>query len=293
LSNHEGAAHAAALFDSCGRELFGYNLQAKPKTCREVHLAVAGVDIGSLTAKAVILQDGEIAATSLVPTGHNSRLAGRKAMDLALQEAGLQEEALENTVATGYGRLSADFSDDQVTEITCHARGAHQLIPDARTVIDLGGQDSKAISVNGQGKVQDFVMNDKCAAGTGRFLEVMASALEIELDELGPISLGSDSPAAISSVCTDFAESEEVSRVAEGVSKVDIVAGIHQAIASRVYAMAARIPVRDLVIMTGGVASNQGGVKALENRFGKKIVIPEMPQHVGALGAAIISGERA
>jgi predicted CoA-substrate-specific enzyme activase len=195
-------------------------------------------------------------------------------------------------VATGYGRHAADFAGEKVTEITCHARGAHFVRPEARTVIDLGGQDSKAIAIDEKGKVRDFVMNDKCSAGTGRFLEVMAAALEIELDDLGRISLESESPASISSVCTVFAESEVVSRVAEGVNKVDIVAGIHQAIASRIYAMAVRIPVEERIVMTGGVALNVGVVRALEGRFKTDIIVPEMPQHMGALGAALIAAER-
>ena len=255
-------------------------------------MPVAGVDIGSLTAKAVILDDGKMIGTSLLMTGHNSRLAGRGALDLALRDAGIEEGALERVVATGYGRLSIDFTDEQVTEITCHARGAHTTHPEAYTVIDLGGQDSKAIAVDDRGRVAEFVMNDKCAAGTGRFLEVMAAALEIDLDQLGGISLQSEAPASISSVCTVFAESEVVSRVAEGVSKVDIVAGIHQAIASRIYAMAVRIPIRERIIITGGVARNEGVVRALEKRFEATIIIPEMPQHMGALGAAIVARER-
>lgn len=255
-------------------------------------MPVAGVDIGSLTAKAVVLEDGRIIGTSLVMTGHNSRQAGRNALDLVLKDTGLSESDLEKVIATGYGRLAADFASEQVTEITCHARGAASVHPDAHTVIDLGGQDSKAIAVGENGKVLDFVMNEKCAAGTGRFLEVMAAALEIELDDLGPISLESKSPAAISSVCTVFAESEVVSRVAEGVSKVDIVAGIHQAIASRIYAMAVRIPVKERLIMTGGVARNVGVVRALEKKFDTGFIVPEMPQHMGALGAALIAAER-
>ena len=256
-------------------------------------MPVSGVDIGSLTAKAVILDGERMLASSLVMTGHNSRVAGRRALDLACKDAGIEEGDLASIVSTGYGRLAVDFASEQVTEITCHARGAHHLHPEVRTVIDLGGQDSKAIAVGPNGKVVDFVMNDKCAAGTGRFLEVMAQALEIELDELGDISLESESPAPISSVCTVFAESEVVSRVAEGVSKVDIVAGIHQAIASRVYAMSARIPVEERVVMTGGVARNSGVVRALEERFETDLLVPEMPQHVGALGAAIIAAAHA
>jgi predicted CoA-substrate-specific enzyme activase len=258
-----------------------------------VKLPVAGVDIGSLTAKAIVLDGGgNIIGHSLVLTGHNSRLSGRKAFDLALESAGLGESDLDVVIATGYGRLTADFATEKVTEITCHARGAHSARPEARTVIDLGGQDSKAIAINEAGKVLDFVMNDKCSAGTGRFLEVMANALDIDLDDLGRISLESETPASISSVCTVFAESEVVSRVAEGVSKVDIVAGIHQAIASRIYAMTVRIPIRERIIMTGGVARNEGVVRALEKKFKSEIIVPEMPQHMGALGAAIIASDR-
>lgn len=263
-------------------------------------MPVAGVDIGSLTAKAVIIDnnphEGErphAIARSLVLTGHNSRLAGRRAFDLALEEARLAEGDVARVVATGYGRLAAGFATDTVTEITCHARGAHFTQPDARTVIDLGGQDSKAIALDESGRVVDFVMNDKCSAGTGRFLEVMAIALEIDLDDLGPLSLESTSPASISSVCTVFAESEVISRVAEGASKMDIVAGIHQAIASRIYAMAVRVPVRERVVMTGGVAHNVGVLRALEKRFATDILVPETPQHMGAIGAAIIAAERA
>ncbi len=255
-------------------------------------MPVAGVDIGSLTAKSVIMEDGLVLGSSLVPTGHNSREAGRRALDLAVRDAGLERGALGCIVATGYGRLAADFTEEKVTEITCHARGAHFTVPQARTVIDLGGQDSKAIAIDGRGKVLDFVMNDKCSAGTGRFLEVMAHALEVGLDELGPLSLESKDPASISSVCTVFAESEVVSRVAEGASKVDIIAGIHQAIASRIYAMAARIPVEQEIIMTGGVARNEGVVRALEKRFDSKIIVPDEPQHTGALGAALIARDR-
>ncbi len=256
-------------------------------------MRVAGVDIGSLTTKAIILEDGEIVGKSLVMTGHNSRLAGRRALDLALKDAGIGENTLDNIVATGYGRLSIDFFAEQVTEITCHARGAHSILRDARTVIDLGGQDSKAIALDENGRVLDFVMNDKCAAGTGRFLEVMAQALEIGLENLGEVSLQSVDPAPISSVCTVFAESEVISRIAEGVDKVDIAAGIHQAIASRIYAMASRISLRERFVMTGGVAKNIGVVKALEKRFRTSFFIPDEPQLVGALGAAMIAAERA
>ncbi|MDD5749000.1 MAG: acyl-CoA dehydratase activase [Actinomycetota bacterium] len=253
----------------------------------------AGVDIGSLTAKAVILSESRVIAESILSTGHNSRLASRKALDEALDLAGIREEQIERIVATGYGRLSVDFPAEKVTEITCHAKGVHSLFPDVKTMIDMGGQDSKAIALGDDGRVIDFVMNEKCAAGTGRFLEVMARALEVALTEFGSLSLESKNPARISSVCTVFAESEVVSRIAEGASKVDIAAGIHSAVASRIYAMAMRIPVREPIVMTGGVAFNMGVQRALEERFGTEIIIPEKPQHTGALGAALIAESRA
>ncbi|MBN2168033.1 MAG: 2-hydroxyglutaryl-CoA dehydratase [Actinobacteria bacterium] len=252
----------------------------------------AGVDIGSITSKAVILESDRIVSTSLIRTGHDSRNAGRSVLEEALAEAGITESDLEKVIATGYGRLNVDFTDEKVTEITCHAKGAHYSMPDVRTVIDLGGQDSKGIAIGENGKVIDFVMNDKCAAGTGRFLEVMAAALQVELGDLGAISKESKDPAPISSVCTVFAESEVISRVAEGVLKTDIIAGIHKAIASRIFAMVSRIPVNEKIVMTGGVAKNNGVVDALEERFKTAIIVPEMPQHMGSLGAAIIARER-
>lgn len=252
-------------------------------------MIVAGVDIGSLTAKAILLDEEEIIGSSLVLTGSNSIAAGRKALDLALEDASVREGEVRRITATGYGRLTADFAADTVTEITCHAKGAHHLFEDVRTVIDLGGQDSKAISVGEKGKVTDFVMNDKCAAGTGRFLEVMAHALEVPLEELGALALQSETPASVSSVCTVFAESEVISRVAEGTSRVDIIGGIVEAITSRIYAMVRRLGLEDRVVMTGGVALNQGVVKTLGKKMHKEIYVPSMPQHVGALGAALIA----
>ena len=254
-------------------------------------MITAGVDIGSLTAKAVVLEGEQILATSLVLTGHSSKLAGARSLGEALKGAELTPQEINLIVATGYGRLAVDFTDERVTEITCHARGAAFTHPETRTVIDLGGQDSKAIALNGVGRVREFVMNEKCAAGTGRFLEVMANALEVGLEQLGSISLTSTEPASISSVCTVFAESEVVSRVAEGVDKADIVAGIHEAIAARVATMLGRIPVRDAVVLTGGVAHNAGVARMLEEKLDRPIVVPEHAQLAGAIGAALVAQE--
>lgn len=250
----------------------------------------AGVDVGAATGKVVILdQEGGIKGAAVVPTGANSRRAAESALEKALQQAGLIGEDLGPIVATGYGRASIPFAHRQVTEITCHARGAHHLYPQARTVIDIGGQDSKVIVLNERGQVMDFVMNDKCAAGTGRFLEVMARALELELNDLGKVSLLARHPVTISSTCTVFAESEVVTLVAEGRPREEIVAGLHQAIARRIRAMAERARWRPPVVMTGGVAYNIGAVRALELELGISIIVPEQPQLIGALGAALLA----
>jgi len=188
----------------------------------------------------------------------------------------------------GYGRLSVDFADREITEITCHAVGAHSLYPKTRTVIDIGGQDSKVISVDESGKVIDFIMNDKCAAGTGRFLEVMAHALETKIEELGPLSLKSHNVLRISSMCTVFTESEVVSRIAEGCSQEDIAAGIHRAIVDRILTMANKVGINDQVTLTGGVSKNIGVIEMIKSRISNEINVPSEPQLIGALGAAIL-----
>ncbi len=253
-----------------------------------------GIDIGALAAKSVAIKDGEIISYQIMPTGASGKVTAEKVFDKLLSEASIKREDVLYIVATGYGRVSVPFANRQVTEITCHAKGAHFLLPKARVVIDIGGQDSKVIKLGPDGKVLDFVMNEKCAAGTGRFLEVMANALEVDLEELGPLSLKSTVRIDISSTCTVFAESEVVSLVATGTPKVDIIAGIHRAIAARVYAMVAsrtqgEVLKKGEVVMTGGVAKNIGVVKALEEKIGVEIVTPDEPQIVGALGAALIA----
>jgi predicted CoA-substrate-specific enzyme activase len=196
---------------------------------------------------------------------------------------------VDRIVATGYGRKLVDFAHRSVTEITCHAAGVYFQNPAIRSVVDIGGQDSKAIALDGQGGVHDFAMNDKCAAGTGRFLEVMATALELELDAFGRLSLESDRPAVISSLCTVFAESEVISLIAKGERRENIIAGIHNAIAARVAAMANRIGLAAPVMMTGGVAQNKGVVRALAQRLGHELEISALAQVNGALGAALMA----
>lgn len=251
----------------------------------------AGIDIGALTAKSLILGDEISLAFTIIPSGSNSKETAEKVMEATLSKAGLSQGDVAFTVATGYGRVNVPFADKQVTEISCHAKGAYSLFPTVRTVIDIGGQDSKAIKIGKEGKVMDFAMNDRCAAGTGRFLEVMAKALEVSLEDLGGLSLQSKNKAKISNICTVFAESEVISRISEGAPKVDIIAGIHDAIANRVFGMASRVKIEKDLVMTGGVAKNKGVIKALEEKVGFKILVPEEPQIVGALGAAIIARE--
>jgi predicted CoA-substrate-specific enzyme activase len=255
-------------------------------------MVVAGVDVGALSTDTVILDgDNQILAYNIVNTGATATRAAQRSYAQALALAGLAEDDVSHVISTGYGRQVVPFANAQVTEITCHARGAHFLFPETHTVIDIGGQDSKVIRV-GNGRVLDFIMNDKCAAGTGRFLEVMAKALEIELEEMGERSLQARHPVTISSTCTVFAESEVVSRIAEGRPTEDIVAGIHASIANRISAMLKRVGVQEQVTMSGGVAKNIGVVRAIEEKIGTRLNIHQEPQIVGALGAALIALEK-
>jgi predicted CoA-substrate-specific enzyme activase len=194
-------------------------------------------------------------------------------------------------VSTGYGRVSIGFANENVTEISCHGKGAHYFNPNIRTILDIGGQDSKAIKLNEQGEVIDFVMNDKCAAGTGRFLEMMARTLEIDISELGPISLEWKEDIDISSMCSVFAESEVISLIALNKEKCDIAHGIHKAIAGKAYSLMKRVGLEGEFMMTGGVAKNPGVVKAVEDKIGESLFICEEPEIVGALGAALFAME--
>jgi predicted CoA-substrate-specific enzyme activase len=251
----------------------------------------AGVDVGAITAKAAIFDDRELLVTAVILAGYDRSAAAAQVLDQAMARAGLAREEIARLVATGYGRVQVPGADRTVTEITCHARGAHYLCPDARTVIDIGGQDSKGIAVGAAGRVLDFVMNDKCAAGTGRFLEVMAHALEVDLVDFGQIALSASKRAKISSTCTVFAESEVVTHVAAGVPKAEVIAGIHDAIAARISTMVGRISVQDAVVLTGGVARNAGVASILEEKLGHTIIVPEHAQLAGAIGAALIARE--
>ncbi len=254
-------------------------------------MAVAGIDIGSLTAEVVIMEQDKMISYVIRPTGFNSKQAAEKAIKEALMKAGLNMADLSSIVATGYGRISIDFADKIVTEITCHGRGAFFWDPTIRTVIDIGGQDSKVIRLSKEGRVTDFAMNDKCSAGTGRFLEVMAHALEVDIDQLSSLSDRAKKTVSISSMCTVFAESEVVSLIAQGLPREDIACGLHQSIADRTAGLVHRVGLEERVMMTGGVARNKAVVKALNQKFNTQIVVPPEPQIAGALGAALLAAE--
>jgi predicted CoA-substrate-specific enzyme activase len=249
----------------------------------------AGIDIGSITAKAAILADGKILGVKVDQTGYNSEAAGKRVFEALLADLNLTQDQIDKIVATGYGRNSVQFADKAMTEIICHGAGAYFQNPEIRSLVDIGGQDSKALVLDDTGRVRDFVMNDKCAAGTGRFLEVMANALQVPLDELGPKSLEADNPSKISNICTVFAESEVISLISKGESRRNIIAGIHDAIASRVSSLAKRLGLKAPMMMTGGVAKNVGVVKAMENRLGVKIQVLDTAQVNGAIGAAVLA----
>jgi predicted CoA-substrate-specific enzyme activase len=256
----------------------------------------AGVDVGAATAKAVILCDKRVAGYAVIPTGHDVKLAAEQAVIQAMERAGISTpiSKLDYVISTGYARNAVAFSNKSTTEIICHARGAHFTFPEVRTIIDIGGQDSKAIELDDEGNVRDFIMNDKCAAGTGRFLEVMAGVLQVgPVDNMGPLSLKSKDPCQISSTCTIFAESEVVSLRAEGRSREDLIAGVHDSIASRVANMSRRLNIKPMLVFTGGVAKNVGVKKSLEVKFGISIAVPEEPQIIGALGAALFAAAAA
>ncbi|MCS7280375.1 MAG: acyl-CoA dehydratase activase [Desulfobacterota bacterium] len=258
-------------------------------------MLVAGLDIGSITTEALLFEKEKgIVNYTIMQTGADSKKTAEEALEKVLAYPKKSMEDLSYIIATGCGRKRATFANDTVTEITCIARGANYLFPDAKTVIDIGGQDTKVIRIDNKGRVVEFEMNDKCAAGTGRFLEVMAHALNVDIDKIGGISLKHKKEISISSICTVFAESEVISLLSEGEELEDILYGIHKAIADRTLGLINRLGgIEKEVVMTGGVAKNIGVVKALESALGVEIKVYFEPQIVGALGAALIALERA
>jgi predicted CoA-substrate-specific enzyme activase len=250
-----------------------------------------GVDIGSASSKAVILKDGlGMVAKMAVQLGTGTS-GPQKAYEGVFEKCGLSKKDIARTIVTGYGRLSFEHAVTQISEISCHAKGVHSLLPQARTIIDIGGQDSKVLKLNDSGRLVNFVMNDKCAAGTGRFLEVMARVLGVELSQLGELSDNSTVQIEISSVCTVFAESEVISRLSAKTAVADVVAGIHASIASRVSGLVKRGGLQQQVVMTGGVAQNHGVIRAMERKLGVPIIACPECQLTGALGAALFAWE--
>ena len=254
---------------------------------------VLGIDSGSTSTNAVIMdQDRKMKAFSVVRTGAKSGESAEKVLEDVLEKAGLSREDISWIVSTGYGRVSIPFADENVTEISCHGKGAHYFNPQIRTILDIGGQDSKAIKLSENGEVKDFVMNDKCAAGTGRFLEMIARTLEVSLDELGAIALTSTEEIEITSMCSVFAESEVISLIANNKEKNDISNGVCTAIAGKAYGLLRRVGLEPGFMMTGGVAKNPGVVRAVEKKLGEKLYICEEPEIVGATGAALYALEQ-
>ncbi len=252
---------------------------------------VAGVDIGSTMTKVVVWREN-VLSTFIGPTGAEYRLLAHQVLQDALRQAHLFLEDLAYVISTGYGRMNVPFADRQITEVTCHGRGVFHLFPQARTLIDIGGQDSKAIKLNPEGKIANFAMNDKCAAGTGRFLEVIAESLSVDLKEVGELSVKAETPVKISSLCTVFAEQEVAGYLSEGRRLEDVLAGLHEAFASRISSLAEQVRVEPPVVLTGGGAKNVGLRKALARRLGCDLLVPPEPLITGALGAALLAEEQ-
>jgi predicted CoA-substrate-specific enzyme activase len=260
-------------------------------------MSYLGIDIGSLSCDGVLLgEDGQVLATAVTPTGARNQEAVARVKEMLFARSGILDKDVQGTISTGYGREKVPGRSAAVTEITCHARGIKALFPGVSLVIDIGGQDSKIIRLSRDGRVEDFAMNDKCAAGTGRFLEAMARALEVDILELGEMDRDAVKDLTLSSVCTVFAESEVVSLLANGEEVREIVRGLNRSIASRTMALVKRV-VQDhtgmTVAMSGGVGYNRGVVRSLAAALGTEILVPEQPDLVGALGAALIARERA
>lgn len=254
----------------------------------------AGIDVGSTQTKGILLNEQfEIVARALTDTGAYVTKAAERCFLEALRLAGVKREEVAYVVGTGYGRYKVTFGDAQITEISCHARGAAYLFPNTRTVIDMGGQDAKGIRVGEGGEVKDFVMNDKCAAGTGRFLASAAEALGTSLDDIGEISLKAKNPVRLTTVCTVFVESDIMSYLAQNKKIEDILGGVHSAIAARTISLVRRVGIEPEVTFTGGVSRNIGMVRALEEKLGMKLNVSPDSHFVGALGASIFALERA
>jgi predicted CoA-substrate-specific enzyme activase len=251
----------------------------------------AGLDIGSVSIKAALIRDRNLIAWSLMPSGGNYKDGARKVMDDALSQAGISMDRLSGLVVTGLGAESAPFAARQVSDISCQAKGCHCLFPTARTIIDIGGQFTKAAKITPQGRIADFLMSEKCATGSGRFLQVIARILHVSLDEIGPLSLQSQNPVEFSTNCAVFAESETISRIAEGAKAADILAGVHRAMASKVSMLVKRLKLTPDVVLTGGGGEDVGLVQAISDALKIKILAPDQPRLTAAFGAACLAEE--
>jgi predicted CoA-substrate-specific enzyme activase len=257
-------------------------------------LYAGGVDVGSTQTKAVILEENHsIASSALIPTGANVTVAAEKAFQICLDQARLNRKGISYVIGTGYGRYKVTFGDAQITEISCHARGAQFLFPKTRTVIDMGGQDTKGIKIDDLGNVLDFVMNDKCAAGTGRFLQAAAEVVGLPLDQIGDVALRAKNPVRLSSVCAVFVESDIMSYLAQNKTVEDILGGVHSAIAARTISLIRRVGVEQEVTFSGGVSRNPGMIHGLEEKLNCKLNVSEQSHFAGAIGAALFALERA
>jgi len=249
-----------------------------------------GIDVGSLTAEAVILRDRDLFAYSIIPTGPNSAQTAMEALGEALRKTNVRAEEIDFTIATGYGRVVVPFADRNMSEISCHARGAHHFFPRARTVLDMGGQDCKVIRCDEKGKVINFLMNDKCAAGTGRSLEVMANLLQVRLEDIGPLSLAwTGEPLKISNTCVVFAKTEVLSLRRQGHPLSQILAGLCDGVAEQVKSLIRRLGLEEDFVVSGGISKNIGVVQRLEQKLGVMAHICFEPQIVGAVGAALLA----
>jgi predicted CoA-substrate-specific enzyme activase len=255
-------------------------------------MIVAGIDIGSRAAKGIILNEGSILSSVILDTGPESVKTSQSVMSELLKRAGINLEEVKYVVATGYGRVLVPFASENISEISCHARGVNFYFPSVRTILDMGGQDCKAISVNEEGQVSNFIMNDKCAGGTGRFLEMIADLLNIPLSEIGKISLESKNTIPFNTICAVFAKTEAITNLRKGFAKSDILAGLHEAIATRCFNLLKKVTIQKDFSISGGISKNKGMVAKIAEKVGLQPMLSEDPQLIGALGAAIFARER-
>jgi len=253
---------------------------------------VAGIDIGSAFSKSVIMAENKIIAHRVKPSGGNYKLTAEQVMEEALAEAKLTLKDIACTVATGYGAANVSFAQRTASDISCLARGVHYLYPDARTAIDIGGQFTRVLKLDGRGRAISFLLSEKCAAGSGRFLQVIARVLQIDLEDIGELSLRSKKRVDFSTGCAVFAESEAVSRIGEGAAKEDILAGLHRTLAAKIQAMVSRLGIEPGCAVVGGGAKDIGLVRSIEAGLDGRLLVPDEPQIVAALGAALLAGEK-